>query len=365
MKIAHTDLALHAQHQRTESRAARQTLQAGATPSVRLQLSDRARQARPETVPGLALGRPTQRPAQPSQPTPPNTAATATEGPQDPAGQVEPRLAVLARMIEVLTGEVVRIFRAEALQGEGSTSAALSSPATANTTGATTGGANTGWQLSFQQTEIRYEREVTQFAAQGTVQTADGRTLTFSLGLTLQREFLEVRHTALQASGGNLKDPLVLHFDGALPHLTSTRFDFDIDADGRTEALPFVGAGSGFLVWDRNANGQADDGRELFGALSGDGFAELAAHDQDGNGWIDEADAIFAQLRVWQQDASGQDRLRSLTEAGVGALHLGRVATPFSLRDGQQATLGEVRSSGVYLSDNGRAGVLQQIDLSV
>lgn len=354
MKIAHTDLALHAQHQRTESRAARQTLQAGATPSVLLQLSDRARQARPETVPGVAWGRPAH------QADPPPAEATAAQATSDTA-EVEPRLAVLARMIEVLTGEVVRVFRAETLQGEGSTSAAVTGPSAA---GATSSDGATGWRLSFQQTEIRYEREVTQFAAQGTVQTADGRTLTFSLGLTLEREFLEVRQTTLQAAGGAMKDPLVLHFDGALPQLTSTRFDFDIDADGRTEALPFVGAGSGFLVWDRNANGQADDGRELFGALTGDGFAELAAHDQDGNGWIDEADAIFAQLRLWQKDATGQNNLRSLAEAGVGALYLGRVATPFSLRDAQQATLGEVRSSGVYLRDDGQAGVLQQIDLS-
>lgn len=354
MKIAHTDLALHAQHQRTESRAVRQTLQAGTTPSVLLQLSDRAGQARPETVPGLAWGRPAHLAA------PPPAEAAPTEATADTA-ELEPRLAVLARMIEVLTGEVVRVFRAEALQGEGGTSAAVSSSSAA---GAASSDGATGWRLSFQQTEIRYEREVTQFAAQGTVQTADGRTLTFSLGLTLQREFLEVRQTTLQAAGGAMKDPLVLHFDGALPHLTSTRFDFDIDADGSTEALPFVGAGSGFLVWDRNANGRADDGRELFGALTGDGFAELAAHDQDGNGWIDEADAIFAQLSVWQKDAAGQDSLRSLAEAGVGALYLGRVATPFSLRDPQQTTLGQVRSSGIYLRDNGQAGILQQIDLS-
>ena len=62
--------------------------------------------------------------------------------------------------------------------------------------------------------------------------------------------------------------------------------------------------------------------------------------------------------------ATGQNNLRSLAEAGVGALYLGRVATPFSLRDTQQATLGEVRSSGVYLRADGQAGVLQQIDLS-
>ena len=31
--------------------------------------------------------------------------------------------------------------------------------------------------------------------------------------------------------------------------------------------------------------------RELFGTKSGNGFADLAKYDSDGNGWIDEADA--------------------------------------------------------------------------
>jgi hypothetical protein len=35
------------------------------------------------------------------------------------------------------------------------------------------------------------------------------------------------------------------------------------------------------------------NGAELFGARSGDGFAELAALDGDGNGWIDEGDAAW------------------------------------------------------------------------
>ena len=54
-----------------------------------------------------------------------------------------------------------------------------------------------------------------------------------------------------------LKDPLVVHFDGPLGELRDARFTFDLNADGHTEAMPFVGQGSGFLVLDRNANGRA------------------------------------------------------------------------------------------------------------
>ena len=147
--------------------------------------------------------------------------------------------------------------------------------------------------------------------------------------------------------------------------MSALRFDFDLDTDGRLDNIGFVGAGSGFLVLDKNGNGAVDNGRELFGALSGNGFADLAALDDDGNGWIDENDSAFDQLQVWQKDAQGQDRLRSLREAHVGALYLGRVASPFSVRDTQNQTLAEVRSTGVYLREDGGAGALQQIDLAV
>ena len=97
------------------------------------------------------------------------------------------------------------------------------------------------------------------------------------------------------------------------------RFDFDLDSDGTREKLPLV-SGSGF-AFDRNANGRIDDGRELFGPASGDGFSELARLDDDANGWIDEADAAWSQLRVWRPDAAGKGSVRSLSEVGVGALH--------------------------------------------
>lgn len=42
------------------------------------------------------------------------------------------------------------------------------------------------------------------------------------------------------------------------------------------------------LSLDQNGNGEIDNGTELFGTKSGDGFADLARYDLDYNGWIDE-----------------------------------------------------------------------------
>ena len=93
--------------------------------------------------------------------------------------------------------------------------------------------------------------------------------------------------------------------------------------------------GAGLLDLDKNADGKSNDGKELFGPTSGNGFAELAALDSDGNGWIDENDPAFQQLKVWTKDASGEDHLSSLAQAKVGALFLGNASTPFSMNDTQ------------------------------
>jgi hypothetical protein len=45
-------------------------------------------------------------------------------------------------------------------------------------------------------------------------------------------------------------------------------------------------------------DGRVNDGRELFGPRTGDGFAELAAYDDDGNNWIDENDGIHDNLSI-------------------------------------------------------------------
>ena len=62
---------------------------------------------------------------------------------------------------------------------------------------------------------------------------------------------------------------------------------------------------------------------------------------------------------------AGKDQLQSLQAAGVGAVSVARLATPFELKDAGNATLGAVRSTGVYLAESGQAGTVQQIDLVV
>lgn len=222
-----------------------------------------------------------------------------------------------------------------------------------------------GYGIEYDRHEIREETEHTSFEGTGVVRTADGREIRLNIAVTLDRSYRMESTVSLRAGDGVRKDPLVINFDGAAAPLQSRRFSFDLDGDGRTEQVPLLAGNSGYLALDANGNGKIDSGKELFGTRSGDGFADLARHDSDGNGWIDENDTVFNELRIWIQDGKGGGTLTTLEERGVGALYLGRTATPFELRGDANQGLGAIRSSGLYLNENGSAGTLQQIDLMV
>ena len=148
--------------------------------------------------------------------------------------------------------------------------------------------------------------------------------------------------------------------------MINQKFLFDINADGKEDNISCVNQGSGFLALDKNGDGKINDGNELFGTKSGDGFKDLAAYDQDGNGWIDEADDVFQNLKIWTKDADGNDQLLDLKESGIGALYLGNVSTQFSLNHQEtNATNAVIRSTGVYLKESGEVGTMQHVDLAV
>jgi hypothetical protein len=180
----------------------------------------------------------------------------------------------------------------------------------------------------------------------------------------MSRSETETSQFSLRAGNAVSKDPLVVNFSGNAASLSSQRFSFDLMGDGNEVAMPLLQRGSGFLVLDALEDAQVTSGRQLFGPASGDGFADLARHDNDANGWIDEADPVFSRLGVWTPDAQGGGAVMSLDEARIGALYLGRVATPFTLKEGAE-DLGAVRSSGIYAREDGSVGTLQQVDLKV
>lgn len=224
-------------------------------------------------------------------------------------------------------------------------------------------GANTK-TFTFSQQYYYEEREMTTFTTQGTVKCADGREINFNLNLNMSRSFQEYYEEVYSQVEVSLCDPLVINLDGNVAELLDQTFFFDIDGDGEKDEVNRLGSGSGYLALDKNGDGKINDGTELFGTASGNGFADLSAYDEDGNGFIDEGDAIFDKLKIWTMDEDGNEQLVSLKEKGVGAICLKSAATDFSLNDNANAVKGMIRRSGFFLYEDGTAGSIQHVDVA-
>ena len=228
-----------------------------------------------------------------------------------------------------------------------------------------TGGSGTTWQRVTATSGFVSESESTTFASSGMVKTQDGRSIDFNIEVSMSRAFTSQINT-LTTQNYIKTDPLVINLDTDIGSVTDQKFLFDLDSDGEEEEISFAGKGSGFLALDRNGDGRIGDGSELFGTKSGDGFKDLAAFDEDGNGWIDENDSIYSKLKVWTKDEAGNDYLINLKDADVGAIYLDNADTQFSLKDGNNRLNGEIKKTGIYLHEStGAAGTLNHVDLAV
>ena len=201
------------------------------------------------------------------------------------------------------------------------------------------------------------------FSAQGSVQTTDGRDISFDFGLSMTRTSTVVNSTSLGMVASYI-DPLLLQFDGQSPLLTDCTFLFDLNGDGTTEELACPGKGCGFLAFDRNGDGCINNGLELFGPASGSGFGELALLDSDANLWIDENDPLFDRLSIWNPQATEGTALLSLRQAGVGALAVVHAGSDFELQSPSGAILGRIKANGIFLTEKGEVRSLQEIDLA-
>jgi hypothetical protein len=138
-------------------------------------------------------------------------------------------------------------------------------------------------------------------------------------------------------------DPLVLDLDGdgieTVGITPGAPLLFDHDGDGVKNATGWIKPDDGLLVLDLNGNGSIDSGRELFGdntllpsgSTALQGYQALAQHDSNLDGKISHLDALFNQLRLWQdnnQDGISQStELKTLSQAGIQSISVQASAT--------------------------------------
>lgn len=195
----------------------------------------------------------------------------------------------------------------------------------------------------------------------GELSLADGSALQWSFDLAMREEQFSYR----QFTESSLQDPLIVSLSGNPVELARKGTNFDFYGNGERYQLPDLGKGQFYLMRDRNQNQQLDSGLELFGPRTGQGFAELAALDDNQNSFIEKSDSQWQSLHLW----SRQHGLQSLEQAGIQAISAESVATSFGLYDGE-ALLGRIARSGIFVgepsvSDAYRIGLVQQVDLNI
>lgn len=221
-----------------------------------------------------------------------------------------------------------------------------------------------GWGINYHSETTRALKETVDFKSSGSIQTEDGRSINFELNYHFSQE-VYTRSTVDFKAGDALIDPLVIRLDNGPMKYSDDTIRFDLDIDGTKDEFRVPINNAGMLFLDRNGNHKADDGSELFGPKTDDGFGELAALDTDKNGWIDEGDEAFKDLRIWVRSGDGTDRYLGLIEAGVGALFVTSAHTEAELYNNNVEQVGKMKETGFYLKENGQTGLMHELDFKI
>lgn len=175
-------------------------------------------------------------------------------------------------------------------------------------------------------------------------------------------ELMDIEYWNLMFMGIGAFDPLVIDLDGdgveTISVLDSTVL-FAFGEDDATPASGWVGTDDGLLALDADHNGTIDDGGELFGNNSENGFAVLARFDTDGDGRITASDERFDELMVWKDRNSN-----GISESGE---LFGLQALNITWLDLEYENVNEINNrniidkKAVYGTSDGRTGELADV----
>jgi hypothetical protein len=213
---------------------------------------------------------------------------------------------------------------------------------------------NQEWGFSYKSKEEYYEKTTIDFNAKATIKTSNGE-FNINLNLSYSNEFYQRNETKINAYGkGENSFSVDMKKDSVNPNNVpkDMNFEFDVNKDKKNSDISTLQNNASYLAIDKNGNNKVDRANELFGVKTNDGFKELSKYDEDGNGWIDENDSVFKDLRVWDKKADGKSSLVTLADSGIGAIYLSNVSSV----GGQNS---------IYLKENGDAGVIGSVNYKV
>lgn len=205
----------------------------------------------------------------------------------------------------------------------------------------------TEWELGYQAVQASFS---------GSLQLQNGDSVSFDFEFSMQVSWARYSQVTQQA-----EDPLVVSLDGTAAKFSGGHTHFDLFSNGSTVPLPQLAAQQFYLAYDRNRDAQVNDGSELFGPKTGQGYAELAQYDENGNGFIDPGDDIWQYLYLWRP----KQAMQNMTEAKLGAFSVSSAATPMPILDSSQKQTGEIQRSGLAFTTDAKPVLVQQIDLVV
>ncbi|EBY4129933.1 hypothetical protein D4Y10_10685, partial [Salmonella enterica subsp. enterica serovar Oranienburg] len=133
----------------------------------------------------------------------------------------------------------------------------------------------------------------------------------------------------------NTSSPIIIDLDrdGVETISLENGVFFDHNGNKFAESTGWVSPDDGLLVFDRDGNGQIDNGSELFGnnTLQADGtnasngYNALKEYDDNNDGVLDENDAIWNQLQIWQDKNSNgrvdEGELLTMKQAGIASIN--------------------------------------------
>lgn len=210
-----------------------------------------------------------------------------------------------------------------------------------------------------------------ELSIQGTIVGKDGVSKKLDLNISVSQSFVQNLQINSQNktnggtnSGNSNKviDPLVIDYAGNGTELSDTKMSFDLDSDGKKDQISTLKEGSGFLALDKNNDGKINDGNELFGTKSGDGFKDLSVYDSNQDGKIDKNDPIYDKLRIWTPNQKGEGELVGLGEKGIGVIYLDAKESQEMMRGEEGDLLGIKQQTSNFMREDGSLGAIHHID---